>query len=141
MENKLTENEKLKTLSTIFNFSKNNNNPKYIKNVGDFISGNFDKIEGFDFRWSSLISNNPLLFEDINYLKIKPFIDNQITEKEIQAYKSGDLRDLYATFDNLLVCNLKYYDRIINYCTMIFLHYIVIDDEIIREKRAKFIKF
>ena len=79
--NELTTNEKLITMHNIFptfdNVVKEN---RYIKNVGDFIVGNFEKIEGFDFRWSSLISNNPLLFEDINYLRIKSFIDNQITD-------------------------------------------------------------
>lgn len=110
---------------------------KYIANIGDFITNNLQKVQGFDFRWSSLISSNPLLFEDINYLRIKPFIDNQITKEEIEAYKRGDLRDLYATFDNLLVCNLRFYDRIINYCTMVFMHYLEIDGEIIKDKHAK----
>ncbi len=113
---------------------------KNIKNIGDFITNNLQKIQGFDFRWNSLITSNPLLFEDINYLRIKPFIDNKITEKEKEAYKKGELRDLYATFDNLLVCNLKYYDRIINYCTMVFMHYIEIDDTVYKEKDAKFEK-
>lgn len=136
--NELTTNEKLITMHNIFptfdNVVKEN---RYIKNVGDFIVGNFEKIEGFDFRWSSLISNNPLLFEDINYLRIKSFIDNQITDNEIEAYKRGDLRDLYATFDNLLICNLRYYDRIINYCTMVFMNYIEIDGEYFKGKSAK----
>jgi hypothetical protein len=109
----------------------------FIENVGDYITNNLQKIDGFDFRWSSLISSNPLLFEDINYLRVKPFIDNQITKEEIEAYKRGDLRDLYATFDNLLVCNLKFYDRILNYCTMVFMHYIEIDGELIKDKQAK----
>lgn len=108
-----------------------------VQNVGDYISNNLNKIKGFDFRWNSLITSNPLLFEDINYLRIKSFIDNQITNEELEAYKRGDLRDLYATLDNLLVCNLKYYDRIINYCTMVFLHYIEIDGNIHKDKQAK----
>lgn len=140
MNNELSTNEKLITMRSIFpefDNKGNNNGNKYIKNVGDYLTTNFEKISGFDFRWSSLISNNPLLFEDINYLRIKSFIDNQITDDEIEAYKRGDLQDMYATLDNLLICNLRYYDRIINYCTMVFLHYLEIDGEIIKDKQAK----
>lgn len=100
-----------------------------IKNTGNYLIDSFQKLEGFDFRWTSLISNNPLLFEDINYLKIKDYIDNTVTDYELEAYKNGDLTELYANFDNLLVCNLKYYDRIINYCTMILMKYVTINDE------------
>lgn len=100
-----------------------------IKNTGNYLIDSFQKLEGFDFRWTSLISNNPLLFEDINYLKIKDYIDNTVTDYELEAYKNGNLTELYANFDNLLVCNLKYYDRIINYCTMILMKYVTINDE------------
>lgn len=135
MTNELKPNEKISTLRSIFPEVKGDK--KYVKNVGDYLTSNFEKLDGFDFRWSSLISNNPLLFEDVNYLRIKPFIENTITEDEIEAYKRGDLRDLYATFDNLLICNLRYYERIINYCSMVFMHYLEIDGEIYSGKQAK----
>lgn len=121
----LTDKEKVLLSQSIFktNTSKNVS----IKNTGDYLIDTFQKIEGFDFRWTSLISNEPLLFEDINYFRIKKFIDNKITEQELNAYKSGKLTNLFSTFEELLVCNLKYYDRIINYCTMIFMKYVEIN--------------
>lgn len=123
----LSNNEKQIIMRSIFeNRSRNK-----IMNVGDFISDNFSKIDGFDFRWTSLISNNPLLFEDIDYLRVRDFIDNQITEEEKQAYIDGKLTDMYATFENMLLCNLKYYDRIMSFCTMVFLRYIRIDGQLI----------
>ena len=124
----LSDNEKVIIMRSIFQ-SERNPSHKYIKNASDFISGNFEKIKGFDFRWTSLISNNPLLFEDIDYLRVKSFIDNKITDEERQAYVDGDLSDIYATFDNMLMCNLRYYDRIISYCTLVFLHYVRVNDE------------
>lgn len=133
--NELSDAHKLATLRSIF--PEVAGNKKYVKNVGDYLTSNFEKLDGFDFRWSSLISNNPLLFEDINYLRIKSFIDNSVTDEEIDAYKRGDLRDLYATFDSLLICNLRYYDRIINYCSMVFMHYLEIDGDYYKGKQAK----
>lgn len=126
----LSSNEKVIAMRSIFQSGKNANSSNYIKNAGDFISGNFEKINGFDFRWTSLISNNPLLFEDVDYLRVKPFVENTITDEERDAFVRGDLRDLYATFDNMLMCNLKYYDRIMSYCTMVFLHYVRINDDV-----------
>ena len=122
----LSDKEKVLLSQSIF---KNTTSIKSlpINNTGNYLIGTFQKIEGFDFRWTSLITNEPLLFEDINYFRIKKFIDNTVTEQELNAYKFGKLSDLYSTFDELLVCNLKYYDRIINYCTMIFMHYVDIN--------------
>lgn len=99
-----------------------------IPNVGDFLADNFKKLDGFDYRWSSLITSQPLLFEDVDYLRVKPYIDEKITQKEIDAYKSGELRELYNTFESMLVCNLVYYDRIISFCTIAFLHYARVSD-------------
>lgn len=109
----------------------------YVKNPANFLAEQFGKIDGFDARWSSLITNNPLLFEDVDYLRIKNYVDNQITQKEVEAYKRNELRELYATFDNMLMCNLKYYDRIINFCTMVFMHYVRIDGEVTTEHMKK----
>lgn len=110
---------------------------QYVKNPANFLAAQFGRIEGFDARWSSLITNNPLLFEDMDYLRIKNYVDNQITQKEIEAYKSGQLREMYATFDNMLMCNLKYYDRIISFCTMVFMHYVKIDGDNTSEHMKK----
>lgn len=132
----LNDNEKVIIMRSIFNVG-NKNKDKYVKNIGDFISSNFEKIDNFDFRWTSLITNNPLLFEDVNYLRVKPFVDNQITEEERQAYIRGDLSEIYNTFDNMLMCNLSSYDRIINFCTMIFLHYVEIGEQNVNKDLAK----
>lgn len=126
MENQtLTDKEKVLLSQSIFKTSASVTTK--VKNTGDYLIDTFQKIEGFDFRWTSLISNDPLLFEDLNYFRIKRFIDNSITKEELKAYKSGKLSDLYHTFDELLVCNLKYYDRIINYCTMVFMQFVEIN--------------
>lgn len=98
-------------------------------NVGDFIVETLSQIRGFDFSWSSLISNNPLLFNDLDYVRIKRFIDDKITDEELQAYKENKLTEIYPTFDSLLICNLRYYDRIINYCTMVLMGYYTVDDD------------
>ena len=99
-------------------------NKEYIESVGTYLADNFRKIDGFDYRWSSLITSKPLLFEDIDYVRIRDFVKTEITKEEIEAYKNGQLRELYGTFENLLICNLPYYNRIISFCTMVFLHYV-----------------
>lgn len=136
-EPNLSDNEKVGIIRSIFN--SNVNDSKYVKNVGDYISNNFSKIDGFDFRWSSLISNKPLLFEDVDYLRVSDFVDNQVTENEIEAYKNGELRELYATFENMLICNLQNYDRIMSYCTMVFMHYVRVNDEIVKYNLDKLV--
>ena len=129
--NQLKDTEKVAIMRSTFPYvdEEPNSDRLFVRNVSDFISNNFSKIDGFDFRWTSLITSNPLLFEDIDYLRVKSFVNETITNQEIEAYKSGNLRELYATFDNMLVCNLQYYDRIISYCTMVFLQYVNVNDE------------
>ena len=122
----LSEKEKVGLMETTFQDSKDIKN--VIKYPASFLAGKFESLDGFDSRWSSLITNNPLLFEDIDYLRVKQYIDSRITEEEIQAYKSGQLREMYATLENMILCNLKYYDRIISFATMIFMHYVRIND-------------
>lgn len=95
-----------------------------IKNVGDYIANGLKNIKDFDYRWSSLISSRPLLFEDSDYFYVSQYVKNECTQEEIEAYKSGKLSVLYASLDNLLMCNLPLYDRIISFCTMVFLHYV-----------------
>lgn len=134
-ERKKQSSSNIQALKSIF--ENNKNSEKYISNPQDYLQSTFEKIDGFDFRWSSLITNNPLLFEDMDYLRVRDFIDNTITQNEIEAYKRGELREMYGTFENMLVCNLKYYDRIINFCTMVFLHYVRVEDEIVTKNIDK----
>lgn len=94
---------------------------------GNELLKNFKKLKGFDLKWSSLLTSTPLMFEDINYYRIKKFIDERVTKQELKAYKNKELRKVYTCLDSLLMCNLKYYDRIINYCTMVFLRYVDIN--------------
>lgn len=119
----LTDKEKILLLRNNQITTKN-----IIPNIGNYLADNFEKVDGFDYRWSSLITSKPLLFEDTDYLRVKPFIDENISQTEINAYKAGELRELYATFESMLICNLQYYDRIMSFCTMIFLHYIRLSD-------------
>lgn len=137
---KLTLSEKKKIMKSVFPVSDDiNADRRLVKNVSDFISENFAKIDGFDFRWTSLITSNPLLFEDIDYLKVKSFVSSTVTKQEIEAYKSGKLREIYDTFESLLVCNLQYYDRIMSYCTMIFMKYVRIGEEVVSNDLDKIV--
>ena len=121
----LSQIEKVNIISNTFQEKDIKNTIKYPAN---FLAKQFKAIDGFDARWNSLITNNPLLFEDIDYLRVKQFIDSKITETEIKAYKDGKLTEMYATLENMLVCNIKYYDRIMSFATMIFMHYVKIND-------------
>lgn len=104
---------------------------KFVTDPQRYLQDTLSKIDGFDMRWSSLVTSEPLLFEDIDYLRVRSYVIPTVTEEELEAYKRGELRELYATFENMLICNLKYYNRIMTYCTMIFAHYIRVDDEVI----------
>ena len=126
-KNDLSNSEKEYLLSKTF--GKESLPSKYVADPQKYLEETITKIDGFDVRWSSLITSNPLLFESIDYLRVKSYVNETITETEIAAYKRGELREMYATFDNMLVCNLKYFNRIINFCTMIFAHYIRVDDD------------
>lgn len=121
----LSISEKKNILNVTFKKTTNS-----ISHIGNMLSESFDKIDGFDYRWNSLITSNPLLFEDIDYLRVKEFINSKIKKEELEAFKRGELRHIYATFENMLICNLQYYDRIMNFCTLVFLHYVRINDEI-----------
>ena len=118
--------EKEKIIKDTFKINKTDSNT--ISNLGDYFASSFDKIDGFDYRWNSLITSKPLLFEDSDYLRCRDYINNTITEEEIAAYKRGELHEIYATFENMLMCNLQYYDRIMSFCTMVILHYVRIDE-------------
>ena len=122
----LTDKEKVIVMRNTFLQQKTPEN--IITNVGDYLAENFGKIDGFEYKWNSLITSNPLLFEDVDYVRVRAFVDNSITPEEIQAYKDGKLHELYATLENMLICNLQYYDRIMAFCTMVFLHYVRLSD-------------
>lgn len=115
-------------------------NKKYlIENVGTYIYDGLSEIVDFDTNWNTLISSTPLLFEDVDYARIVTHnhIDARITEKELRAYRDGVLRECYSTLENLLMCNLEYYDRIISFCTMMFFGYIRLDSEKITRQNMK----
>lgn len=131
MEQNLNINEKQNILEDVFT-------KEYIDDIGEYIGDAFKKIDGFDYRWNSLITSKPLLFEDTDYLRVRNYVRNECTEEEIEAYKSGKLRDLYATFESMLVCNLQYYDRIMSFCTMLFLKYVRLsNDECVKDRLNK----
>lgn len=97
-------------------------------NIGTYIEKNLMKIKGYNYNWISMISSSPILFEDVNYLKVQHYVNNTITEQEKEAYADGRLRKLYMNFETMIMDNLEYYDRIISYCTMMFLDYICVDE-------------
>lgn len=96
-------------------------------NIGSYIEKNLMKVRGYDYNWTSMISSNPILFEDIDYLKVKNYVNNTVTESELSAYKKGQLRKIYMNFETMIMDNIDYYNRIISYCTMIFCSYINVD--------------
>jgi len=96
--------------------------------VGSYVEQTLSKIKGYNPDWISLITSNPLIFEDVDYFKIKNYVNNNITEKELKAYKDAKLRKLYANLELMLMDNILYYDRIISFITMYFLGYIRIWD-------------
>lgn len=102
-----------------------------IQDLTQFLCKNFDKIYNFDYNWTTMVTNRPAIFNDIDYVKCLNFIDNDVTTWEIEQYKLGNITELYHNFETLLVCNLKFYDRIINYATMIFYNYVRIGDDIL----------
>lgn len=108
-----------------------------IKNISNYLEKTLSKIDGFDYRWYSMITSNPLLFEDIDYYRCKQFVNNTITEEELKAYREGKLREVYHSFETMLMCNLKHYDRIISFCTIAFLGYVRINNEPIKEHLSK----
>jgi hypothetical protein len=104
-----------------------NDNPEVhqiIDDLAGYLYENLNKIDDFDFRWSSLITSQPLLFEDTDYVKILPYINNTIYPFEVDKYKSGDLRKLYPNFEYMIMDNLNHFQRIIRFCTLAFCHYI-----------------
>lgn len=102
-----------------------------IVNPTQYLLKNLDKIYNFDLRWTSMITNKPLLFEDLEYAKLCNFIDNTTTQFEIEQFKLGNISDLYHNLETLLVCNLSKYDRIVSYGIMIFYQYVKIGDNIL----------
>mgnify|MGYP006872970459 CR=1 FL=1 len=101
----------------------------YQVNAASFIEKNLMKVKGYDYNWISMISSKPVIFEDVDYLRVMHFINNTITEQELKEYQDGNLRKLYANFEYMLMDNLEYYDRIISFCTMYFHNYISIDGD------------
>ena len=77
--------------------------------VGNYIEDSLSKIKGFDRNWITMISSKPLLFEDVDYMRVKNNVEDTITDEELEAYKRGDLREVYATFENMLMCNIQYF--------------------------------
>lgn len=97
---------------------------KQINNIGNYLTDTLSKIDGFDTRWYSLITSEPLLFEDIDYFRCRPYVDNHVTPEELQAYRDGNLTEIYYTFESMLMCNLKHFDRIMSLCTIMFHGYV-----------------
>jgi hypothetical protein len=97
----------------------------------DSLIKRLEKNKLFDFRWSSLISSNPLLFEDNHYLRIKKLVrfNKEQYEKEQEMFRNGEINHIYSSLDQLLLCNLKYYDRIMNYALQVFEKYIMLPDD------------
>lgn len=109
-----------------------------IDNPTQYLLTNLDKISNFDRKWTTMITNNPLLFEDLEYAKILNFIDNHATDYEIEQCRLGNISNIYTNIETLIMCNLNRYDRIINLCTMLFLQYVTIDGVRVNKDLNKF---
>ena len=102
-DNSLTNKEKVLLSQAIFKNTTNTGIAK-ISNTGNFLIDTFQKLQGFDFRWTSLITNEPLLFEDLNYYHIKKFINNTITDNQlyVNADKFTPVDSTYMTTGEIL---------------------------------------
>ncbi len=80
-------------------------------------------LRGFDTKWYTMLSCKPILFNDVDYYRTKSYINNTITEREMRLYREGKISKVYATFEHLLMDNIQSYDRIIGFCTLVFLRY------------------
>ena len=123
----LSDQEKAQIVKNTFLTEKTEKNT--VRDISNYLAKSFNKIDGFEYKWNSLITSTPLLFEDVDYVRIKSYVNNTITDEEKEAYKNGNLRELYATFESMLMCNLIHYDRIIRFCTISFLHYARLNDD------------
>jgi hypothetical protein len=105
-----------------------------IEDLPTHLYNNLKNVEGFDFRWSSLITCKPFLFEDLDYVKSLPFVDNQITDYELKMYKEGKIRKIYPNIEYMLMDNLMYYSRIMRFCSIAFLKYVRLENnEVVSE--------
>jgi hypothetical protein len=122
----LTETEKVQVMREVFHREVSG---RKVDDLSGYLLKSFKKLDGFNYRWNSLITSSPLLFEDVDYTRVRGNIDNRVTDEEREAYRRGELRELYVTFESMLMCNLKYFDRIMRFCTIAFNKYVRLDDE------------
>jgi hypothetical protein len=92
--------------------------------VASYVKDTLSKTKGYNPDWISLITSSPLIFEDIDYFNVKNYIHNNTTQKEIDAYNSGNLKKLYPNLELMLMDNIIHYDRIMSYMTIYFLNYV-----------------
>ena len=79
------------------------------------ICANFMKNPRLNPRWTALPTSSPLLFEDLDYLQLLKHhnIDNRLTDRDHKLWKEGKLRTVYSSIEQMMLCNFKYFDRIL----------------------------
>lgn len=124
--------DKLKELKSISTEIRQQDLPKNVvtyEEMKKILTKNLQKNKRFDFRWSSLLSNEPLLFEDMKYVRVRRFIKSKVTQQELEWFRNGKLNHIFNSFEQLLLCNMKHYNRILNYALMVFEKYIMLEDD------------
>lgn len=124
--------DKLKELKSISTEIRQQDLPKNVvtyEEMKKILTKNLQKNKRFDFRWSSLLSNEPLLFEDMKYVRVHRFIKSKVTQQELEWFRNGELNHIFNSFEQLLLCNMKHYNRIVNYALMVFEKYVMLEDD------------
>ena len=124
--------DKLKELKSISTEIRQQDLPKNVvtyEEMKKILTKNLQKNKRFDFRWSSLLSNEPLLFEDMKYVRVRRFIKSKVTQQELEWFRNGELNHIFNSFEQLLLCNMKHYNRILNYALMVFESYVMLEDD------------
>ena len=124
--------DKLKELKSISTEIRQQDLPKNVvtyEEMKKILTKNLQKNKRFDFRWSSLLSNEPLLFEDMKYVRVRRFIKSKVTQQELEWFRNGELNHIFNSFEQLLLCNMKHYNRIVNYALMVFEKYVMLEDD------------
>lgn len=124
--------DKLNELKSISSEIRQQDLPKNVvtyEEMKKILTKNLQKNKRFDFRWSSLLSNEPLLFEDMKYVRVRRFIKSKVTQQELEWFRNGELNHIFNSFEQLLLCNMKHYNRILNYALMVFEKYVMLEDD------------
>lgn len=77
------------------------------------------------------------LFNDAWYKRASQYVENTILEEEHLLYRQGKIRDLYESFDHLLLDNLDYYNRILRTVMFMYENKIINNGELLESNTSR----